>query len=93
MGFEQPDPLEGRRANKLTLLNLKMNLEQTNNRSLLHGIYINVKDKLIWSGSYKALQMFVEEVLNMSDGVWDCPGGDAKRYRSGSIDMRWYQDS
>jgi hypothetical protein len=70
-----------------------MNLEQTNNRSLLHGISINAKDKLIWSGSYEALQMFVEEVLNMSDGVWDCPGGDAKRYKSGNIDMRWYQDS
>ena len=89
MGFEQPDPLEGRRANKLTLLNLKMNLGQTNNRSLLHGISINAKDKLIWSGSYEALQMFVEEVLNMSD----CPGGDAKRYKSGNVDMRWYQDS
>ena len=51
-----------------------MNMEQTNNRSLLYGISINAKDKLIWSGSYEALQMFVEEVLNMSDDVWDCPG-------------------
>jgi hypothetical protein len=52
-----------------------------------------LKDKLIWSGSYEALQMFVEEVINMSDGVWNCPGGDAKLYKSGNIDMRWYQDS
>ena len=27
--------------------------------------------------------MFVEEVLDMSDGVWDCQEGDAKRYKSG----------
>ena len=43
-----------------------MNLEQTNNGSLSHGISINAKDKLIWSGSYEALQMFVEEVVDMS---------------------------
>ena len=60
-----------------------MNLKQTNNRSLLHCIFINAKDNLILSGSYEALQMFVEEVLDMSDGVWDCQEGDAKRYKSG----------
>ena len=47
--------------------------------SVIHGIWISInsKDRLIWNGSYKELQMFVEEVLDMSDGVWDCPGGEA----------------
>ena len=70
-----------------------MNPEQTKNGSVLHGISINAKDKLICNGSYEELQMFVEEVLDISDGVWDCPGGDAKRYTSSNLDMRWYQDS
>ena len=70
-----------------------MNSKETRNGSVIHGISINSKDKLLWNGSYEELQMFVEEVLNMSDGVWDCPGGEAKRYKSGNLDMRWYQDT
>ena len=67
--------------------------EQAKNGSVLHGISINAKDKLMWNGSYEELQMFVEEVLDISDGIWDCPGGDSKRYTSSNLVMRWYQDS
>ena len=67
--------------------------KETRNGSVIHGISINSKDKLIWNGSYEELQMFVEEDLDMSDGVWDCVGGEAKRHKSGNLDMRWYQDT
>ena len=70
-----------------------MNSMENRNGSVIHGISINAKDKLICNGSYEELQVFVEEVLDMSDGVWDCPGGEAKRYKSGNLDMRWYQDT
>ena len=43
--------------------------------------------------TYEELQMFVEEVLDISDGIWDCPGGDSKRYTSSNLVMRWYQDT
>ena len=28
----------------------------------------------------RGIAVFMEEVLDMSDGIWDCPGGDPKRY-------------
>jgi hypothetical protein len=31
--------------------------------------------------------------LNLSDGVWGSPGGDAKQYKSKEIDIRWYPDT
>ena len=70
-----------------------MSPEQAKNGSVLHGISINAKDKLMWNGSYEELQMFVEEVLDISDGIWDCPGGDSKRHTSSNLVMRWYQDT
>ena len=27
------------------------------------------------TGSFESLQMFVDEILNMSDGTWACLGG------------------
>lgn len=72
-----------------------MSSEQAKNGSVLHGISINAKDKLMWNGSYEELQMFVEELIwnDISDGIWDCPGGDTKRCTSSNLVMRWYQDS
>ena len=70
-----------------------MSPEQAKNGSVLHGISINAKDELMWNGSYEELQMFVEEVLDISDGIWDCPGGGSKRYTSSNLVLRWYQDS
>ena len=70
-----------------------MSLEQAKHGSVLHGISINAKDKLMWNGSYEEVQMYVEEVLDISDGIWDCLGGDSKRYTSSNLVMRWYQDS
>ena len=66
--------------------NLEMNVEETK-ISLLHGISINTKGKLIWLGTFQLLQQFVE------DGVWDCPGGHDKRFKSEKIDIRWYPDT
>ena len=51
------------------------------------------KGKIIWTGSYEALQCFVKEVLNLSDGTWSCPSGTSKQYKSKSIDLRWHSDS
>ena len=62
-------------------LNLEMNVEETK-ISLLHSISSNVKGKLIWTGTFQSLQQFDEDILNLSDGIWDCPGGHDKRYKS-----------
>ena len=37
--------------------------------------------------------MFVEEVLNLSNGDWGNPGGDAKKFKSEALYMRWYPES
>lgn len=58
-------------------------------QSLLHSLIVNDKDKLVWSGSFDSLQQFVEEVLDLSDGKWSSPGGDAKLYESEDISIRW----
>lgn len=54
----------------------------------MHRVPIDNKGKRIrtGSGSFQALQnlMFVEKVLNISDGVWDCPDRHAKH--------AWYSD-
>ena len=70
-----------------------MSLNQDKNLSLLHGVSLNDKDKVIWTKSFQTLQQFVKEVLNLSDGVWSSPGGDAKQYKSKEIDIRWYPDT
>lgn len=70
-----------------------MNVEEGKQSSLLHGISTNNKGKLVWTKSYSELQMFVEEVLNLSDGEWGNPGGDAKQFKSEALDMRWYPES
>ena len=69
-----------------------MSVKATKNSSLIHDVSMSSKGKIIWTGSYEALQCFVKEVLNLSDGTWSCPGG-AKQYKSKSIDLRWYFDS
>ena len=69
-----------------------MSVKATKNSSLIHDVSMNSKGKIIWTGSYEALQCFVKEVLNFSDGTWSCSGG-AKQYKSKSIDLRWYSDS
>ena len=70
-----------------------MSLNQDKNLSLLHGVSLNDKDKVIWMKYFQTLQRFVKEVLNLSDGVWGSPGGDAKQYKSKEIDIRWYPDT
>ena len=46
-----------------------MNANKDKGISLLHNISLNDKDKLKWTGKFQALQMFVEERLNISDGI------------------------
>ena len=53
----------------------KMNANKDKGISLLHNISLNDKDKLKWTGTFQALQMFVEEGLNISDGIWSSPAG------------------
>lgn len=69
-----------------------MSVKATKNSSLIHDVSMSSKGKIIWTGSYEALQCFVKEVLNLSDGTWSCSGG-VKQYKSKSIDLRWYSDS
>ncbi|CAB3985231.1 Hypothetical predicted protein [Paramuricea clavata] len=69
-----------------------MNVKETR-ISLLHGVSFNAKGKLVWLGTFQHLQQFVEDVLNLSNGVWDGPGGHDKRFKSEKIDLRWYPDT
>jgi hypothetical protein len=70
-----------------------MSSNQGKGGSVLYGISINNKGKLVWTESYQLLQTFVEEVLSLSNGVWSCPGGDAKQYKAEDIDIRWYPET
>lgn len=70
-----------------------MSVDRGKGGSALHGISINNKEKLLWTESFELLQTFVEEVLNLSNGVWSCPGGVAKQYKDEDIDFRWYPDT
>jgi lysophospholipase L1-like esterase len=70
-----------------------MNANKDKGISLLHNISLNDKDKLKWTGTFQALQMFVEEGLNISNGIWSSPGGDAKQFKAKDIDLRWYSDT
>ena len=69
-----------------------MNVEEIR-ISLLHSISTNAKGKLIWLGTFQSLQQFVEDILNLSNGIWDCPGGHDRRFKSEKIDIRWYPDT
>ncbi|CAB4040629.1 Hypothetical predicted protein [Paramuricea clavata] len=58
--------------------------------SLLRRISTNDKGKLIWADSLESLKLFVEEVLNIANGIWICPGGEAKQFKNKDLDIRWY---
>ena len=70
-----------------------MNTNRDKGISILHYISINHKDKLKWAETFQESQMFVEEGLNISNGVWSSPGIDAKQPKAKDIDLRWYSDS
>ena len=59
-------------------------------QSLLHNLSVNDKGKLIWNSSYDLLRKFVDEVLNLPNGEWSSPGGDAKLFESEGVSIRWY---
>ena len=67
-----------------------MDSNKCKGNSLIHGISINNKGKLIWKDSFEELKKFVEEVLPTIDGEWGCPGGDVKQYKSVDLDLRWH---
>ena len=70
-----------------------INEEKNVGISLLHDLAISHKGKLVWSSSYEALQSFVREALNLSDGNWSTPGGHAKLYQDEDIALKWYSDT
>ena len=70
-----------------------MSADKGKGGSVLHGIALSKKGKLLWTESFQLLQTFVEEVLNLSNGVWSCPGRDAKQYKNEDLDLRWYLDT
>jgi hypothetical protein len=45
-----------------------MDTEKAVGISLLHDLSISQKGKLVWTSSFEALQSFVSEALNLSDG-------------------------
>ena len=59
-------------------------------QSLLHNLSVNDKGKLTWNSSYDLLRKFVDEVLNLPNGEWSSPGGDAKLFESEGVSIRWY---
>ena len=69
-----------------------MNVEEIR-ISLLHSLSTNAKGKLIWLGTFQSLKQFVEDILNLSNGIWDCPCGHDRRFKSEKIDIRWYPDT
>ena len=69
------------------------NEEKNDGSSLLHNLIISLKGKLVWTSSYEALQSFVREALNLSDGNWSTPGGHAKLYQEEDISLNWYSDT
>ena len=56
----------------------------------MRGISTNDKGKLIRAGSLESLKLFVEEVLNIANGIWICPGGEEKQFKNKDLDIRWY---
>ena len=69
------------------------NKEKTVGISLLHGLSISHSGTFVWISSFEALQSFVREALNLSDGNWSTPGGHAKLYEDKDIALRWYSDT
>ena len=70
-----------------------INEEKNVGISLLHDLAISHKGKLVWISSYEALQSFVREALNLSDGNWSTPGGHAKLHQDEDIALKWYSDT
>ena len=70
-----------------------MDQEKTGAITLLHGLSLSQKGKLIWTSSFEALQSFVREALNLSDGLWSSPGGYGKLYQGKDVALRWYSDT
>ena len=62
------------------------------NQGLIHDLSFNNRNKLVWTGSYGALQQFVQEVLDLNEGNWTSPGADAKLFvaRGKDIAIIWY---
>ena len=60
------------------------------NGSLIHGLSLNSKGKLIWTDSLDSLRAFVEEALNLTDGKWSSPGGDTKMYENQGVAIKWH---
>ena len=48
------------------------------NGSLIDGLSLKSKGKLIWTDSLDSPRAFVEEALNLTDGKWSSPGGYTK---------------
>ena len=71
--------------------------EQTASKmqSLIHDLSFNNRNKLIWTGSFEALQQFVQEVLDLNEGDWTSPGADAKLFvaKEKDVAIKWYAKS
>ena len=54
---------------------------------------LNNKGKILWTGSFEELQVFVEETLNLTGDNWTSPGGDAKLFQNQATAIKWYGNS
>ena len=61
--------------------------------SLIHNLCLNNKGKILWTGSFEELQVFVEETLNLTGDNWTSPGGDAKLFQNQATAIKWYGNS
>ena len=44
-------------------------------------------------GTFQLLQRFVEDILNFSNGIWNCPGVHDKRFKGEKISIGWHPDT
>ena len=86
-------PVDHYRTSSFYYASMLMDQEKTGVVSLLHGLSLSQKGKLIWTSSFEVLQSFVREALNLSDGFWSSPGGYGKLYQGKDVALRWYSDT
>ena len=64
-------------------------------QSLIQDLSFNKRNKLVRTGSYEALQQFVQELLYLNEWGWTSPGADTKLFvpKGKDIAIKWYAKS
>ncbi len=83
----------GQRALRTCQKSLPRIHKQDINKHLQRGMSFNNQGKIIWMESFQVIEMFVEQFLNITNGVCGCPGGNIKQYKADDIDLQWHPDT